>query len=359
MKWRKMYSVLLFCLFLATGIVTLLFVLSEGIMHRQNTFVRRFPKMLAIPSYQTDIKYNSYYFAGAGNGRIYLGNSTTPLQIMVLDTLLKTREYHTITLNDTTLPFRSVQVKVTPPYFYVLDGTVPCIYKGKTKNWKAFLRYKGTTNFSQAEIMDSTSIVFRGQSTVGENIIGKFNLTDTNSIVYGTDLLQKQIDGVFDTDGVLNYDSKMKQIVYQYRYRNQFIVADSDLKLKYRGKTIDTISKAQLKIAYIKNRRERTFAAPPLVVNKTSNTSSGLLFVNSALLGKYESLEIWKHASIIDVYNTSNNTYLSSFYVYDSNGKKMKSFVVYGNRLFALIGTELVSYELNKDLLYGFKPIKK
>lgn len=32
----------------------------------------------------------------------------------------------------------------------------------------------------------------------------------------------------------------------------------------------------------------------------------------------------------------------------------MKRFVVYGNRLFALIGTELVSYELNKDLLYGF-----
>lgn len=354
MKWRKIYTVLLLCLFLATGIVTLLFVLSEGIMHRHNTFVRRFPKMLVTPSYQTDIKYNSYYFAGVGDGKIYLGNSTAPLQIMILDTLLKTKEYHTLTLSDTTLPFRSVQVKVTPPYFYVVDGTVPCIYRGKTKNWKAFLKRKGSANFSQIEVIDSASIVFRGQSKVGENIIGKFNLTDTSSVVYGSDLLQKQIDGVFDTDGVLNYDTNMKQIVYQYRYRNQFIIADSDLKLKRKGKTIDTISKAQIKIAYIKNRQERTFSAPPLVVNKVSYALNNLLFVNSALLGKYESAEMWKHASIIDVYNTSNNTYLSSFYVYDSNGKKMKRFIVYGNRLFALIDTELVSYKLDKDLLYGF-----
>jgi len=71
------------------------------------------------------------------------------------------------------------------------------------------------------------------------------------------------------------------------------------------------------------------------VVNKTSAVSKNLLFVNSGLIGRYETKGIWNQASIIDVYDLSNKTYLPSFYVYNIGTKKLKSFFVTGDFLYA------------------------
>jgi hypothetical protein len=47
------------------------------------------------------------------------------------------------------------------------------------------------------------------------------------------ELLEKQVDGVFDTDGQLLRDDITGELVYIYFYRNEFMVMDSNLvKLK-------------------------------------------------------------------------------------------------------------------------------
>ncbi len=329
------------------AIVILLFVTSEEIIHHQNPFVRRFPPHFINKMYQEDLGFNSYYFAGTGKGKVYLGNYTDPSKITVLDSTLKNRKRYTIHLNTVNFPFRAIQVKVVPPYFYVLDGTVPCIFKGTIENWKASFISNRSIHFSAATIMDNNFIAIRTRDTPKqENTLGIIEFGDRVKVQLGPELLQKQIDGVFDTDGSLHYSPALQKLVYVYYYRNQFIVADPQLKLSYRGNTIDTNSVAKLKIAYLPKEGIRQFSAPPFTINASSAVFENLLFIHSNLEGKFESQKMWEQASVIDVYDVVENSYQFSFYVYHHNDQKMRSFVITDSHLFALIDDQIVAYSL-------------
>lgn len=331
----------------SVAIVVLLFVTSEEIIHHKNPFVRRFIPHHINKRYQVGLGFNSYYFAGTGMGKIYLGNYTDPSRITVLDSTLKNRKQYTIQLHKVNFPFRSIQVKVVPPYFYVLDGTVPCIFKGKIENWKATLISNRSIHFSAAAIMNNNAIAIRTRDIPNrENTLGIIEFGNPSKVQLAPDLLQKQIDGVFDTDGSLQYSRALQKLVYVYYYRNQFIVADSQLKLSYRGHTIDTNSVAKLKIAYLPKQGIKQFSAPPFTVNASSSVFKNLLFVNSNLEGRFESQKMWEQASVVDVYDIVDNSYRFSFYVYHHNRQKMRSFVVTDSYLFALIDDQIVAYSL-------------
>ncbi|SDI02296.1 Methylamine utilisation protein MauE [Flavobacterium omnivorum] len=342
--------------FFSIGLIATLFYMSENIMHHHNNFTRRFPHFPAVMDKEMDLQSDSYYFAGSDSGKIYLGNYTAPLQILEIDSTLKTKTIHRIKLDRMNLPFTAIQIKILAPYFYVVDGNVPCVFKGKISNWKASYVMRGDPYFSQFVPTDSSKIAFRTiLKKTKTNTLGLFNLKDTTVIKFEPKLIQKQIDGVFDTDGQTLYDNQSKRLVYVYTYRNQFIVTDVNLKFQYRGNTIDTTAHAKLKVVTISSSGETKLAAPPLLVNKTSAVHNNLLFVASNLPGKYESLVMWKKASIIDLYNLDNRAYLLSFYIYDNDNKKMRSFCLEGNYLYALIGEKLISYKLRKSVTKNYQ----
>ncbi|SEA25435.1 hypothetical protein SAMN05443667_1033 [Flavobacterium gillisiae] len=262
-------------------------------------------------------------------------------------------------ISDDNFPFRSVQIKVLPPYFYVLDGTVPIIFKGRTSDWKAYPLQKGYSYFSKAEPINSNTILFRAQQQkTGENILGVFKLGDTVLTSYAPTLLEKQIDGFFDTDGTLQYSNQLKKMVYVYRYRNQFIVTNDALQLNYRGNTIDTTKKAHLKIMYNNKSGDRKLGGTPYIVNASTALDGNLLFVNSALRGKYESETMWKEAAVVDVYDISQNSYQTSFYIYNIGNEKMKTFMVTGNNLYVIIGQNLHKYHLGKAIINSSTTIR-
>jgi hypothetical protein len=199
--------------------------------------------------------------------------------------------------------------------------------------------------------MDSITFAFRAnRSGSGANILGTFKLAAPSTVSLSAKLLQQQTggDGIFDTDGALLYSRGFSSIVYVYRYRNQFVVADKNANLVYRGNTIDTVSRAQIKVAQLES--ERKMAAPPLSVNAASSVCNNLLFVNSTLRGKYDNLNAWQNASTIDVYNLKKNVYLFSFYIAGIDGKKLKNLLATPTHLYALIDTEVVSYEIKGNL---------
>src|SRR5690606_13105093 len=133
---------------------------------------------------------------------------------------------------------------------------------------------------------------------------------------FNTEILEKQLDGIFDTDGQLIYNLNFDKLIFTYYYRNEYLVMDPDLKLEHRGKTIDTISQAQLHIAENNSKGQRKLGGQTVLVNKTIASSGGLLFVDSPRLGKLESKNMLKDANIIDVYDFINQTYRFSFYLY-------------------------------------------
>lgn len=331
--------------------VIILFIYSEEIMHYENPFIRRYPQHPIRVEKTIDLKFNSYYFAGFANEQIYLGNYTDPLHLLALDSDLKIKKNIKINFEAQDLRFKMVRITVRDSYFYLMDGTVPCLFRGKISDWKITKEFKGTPYFTIAEPLDSLTIAMR--SLKGKNavhVLGVFSATMVPQIRYNPKLLEQQIDGIFDTDGILLSDAKTKKIVYVYYYRNQYIIADQKGDLLLRDNTIDTISQAQIKVAYLKNKTERKMSAPPMMVNQKAVLYHNILFIQSKIPGRFEPANIWKQAAIIDVYNIEKNSYLMSFAIYGADGKKLSSLFVTKTHLYAIIEEKLVVYSLENVL---------
>ncbi|WP_432222954.1 MauE/DoxX family redox-associated membrane protein [Flavobacterium sp. TMP13] len=346
--------------FCSISLVVVLFLLSENNMHYRNDFIRRFPHFPAVKAKVANLPFNSFYIAGIADDKLYLGSTSAQLLLTVLDSNLQKKEEYHIELDHKELPFRALTVQVDSPYFYVSDGTVPCVFKGKIGDWKAHLVNTGNAYFTLSVPIDSTALIVRAlQRGTAKSIIGRMNLLENSETLFNSQILEEQIDGLFDTDGHLVYSKKMKRFIYLYAYRNQFTVVDRNLMIDFRGKTIDSIGHAKLEVVTIPSHGVRKLRKPALVVNKACAVFDNLLFVNSEIMGRYESIKMWKSASIIDLYNLSDNSYLLSFYLYDEEGKKMKSFAVQNNQLYALIGNQIVRYTMGAAITAHYSTTTK
>lgn len=335
----------------SVSIIVILFLCSEEIMHYKNPFLRRYNRRVLLFEATKELKFNSYYFSGFTNETLYLGNYTTPLQISAVDSTFKSIKTYKIKLKNRSRPFRSIINIVVGNYFYLTDGTVPCVYYGSIQNWKTLNDLKNVPMFSSIQPIDTTSFIFRNNSGKGSaNILGKYNTQMAPSIVYSARLLQEQFNGIFDTDGSLLYDKRTGKLVYVYYYRNEFFTADQNTVLLKRGHTIDTISKAKIKVASLREGTRQKMAAPPLLVNAKSALKNNLLFVESKIQGRNENQKTWKYASIIDVYDVEKNSYVLSFPVFVGNEDKLKSFLVTQSHFYALAGSRILKYRLSGTL---------
>jgi hypothetical protein len=350
-RWQlRHFGISVFSLFtFSIGFVTLLYALSEQEVHRNNSFLRRYPHLPAQQVKGFALTYDSYYISGFADGKIYLGNVTAPLQLLQVDTTLTTGKSFSISLADGgNHPFSSVHVSLRAPYFYLSDGTVPIIYQGKIGEWKASPILSKTTRFNIAEPVSGDAFAIRNVDvSANANVLGL--LCAKNQLLYDPELLKKQQVGIFETDGLLSYNEELHELVYMYFYSNDYVVADLKLKPLFYGHTVDTVSKPQIEIAYEDSTRTRTMAKQPAQINNYSCTAGRYFFVKSDRLGRYEPESMLKHASIVDVYDLIKHTYEFSFYLYDHENEKVKSFRVYGNLLVGLTDHYLVTYKLRSD----------
>jgi uncharacterized membrane protein YphA (DoxX/SURF4 family) len=141
--------------------MVLLYVWSEDIIHHRNNFVRRYSAFSEPESKKLDLKSSSFYFAGADGSTIYLGNTLAPRMLLAINTSFNKVDRILIELDHMDLPFRAVHIRVAPPFFYLTDGTVPCVFRGNLKDWKAKLIDKQEVPFTHAEPIDSLHMVIR------------------------------------------------------------------------------------------------------------------------------------------------------------------------------------------------------
>ncbi|MCD0472526.1 MauE/DoxX family redox-associated membrane protein [Flavobacterium sp. JAS] len=336
--------------------ITAVFLFSEDIMEKENPFIRRFPNASAAKIDRIDLRNSSYYIIGNHKDKIYLANRLAPLQILEVDSDFKNKRSHTISLDRENFKFRAVEVRLNPPYFYVIDGSVPVIYIGLISAWKAKVVSTGKFRFSDIIFNDNKQAFVRAQKQyTGENILGLSKDYASSEIKYNPHLLEKQIDGIFDTDGTMQYSRSLRKLIYVYYYRNEYIAADENLKLQYRSNTIDTTSRAKLKLVKLKQSGDTKLAAPPYMVNRHTTLCDNLLFVNSLLRGRYEGNDVWKHATAVDVYDIVKQRYVLSFYVYDEEGLRMNNFFATGSAMYIISGHYLLKYGYGKNLKSKFK----
>lgn len=341
--------------FVVVGSVVGLFLSSEHIIKKENSFIRRFLPHALSEEKILDLGYDSYYFAGIAGNNIYLGNFTAPLVMTSVDTSLSSKTAFRVHPDNTNHPFRNIQMRVQSPYYYVFDGNVPVIYRGELGDTNIYTISMDDCYFSQLQIIDSVSFAFRAQSSVtGSQVLGVLRLSSEPRVSLNYDLLEKQVDGMFDTDGQLLIDDASDELIYIYAYRNEILVIDRELNLLRRLHTIDTTSRAQVTVRSLSD-GSHVLAAPPLQVNNASYVHDGILFNESALMGKYESREMWKQAALVDLYRTDKQEYPGSFYVYHRGNDKMSRMLVTNTHLYVLRGTEIVRYRFAQPVADHFK----
>lgn len=328
--------------------VTILFLLSENEIKRNNGFIRKYiPHSLEkIGEYK--LESNAFYIAGMDEKTIYLRNCNAPLYLKLISNNLKSEKEIKIEIEKMNLPFKRTRIAVEPPYFFLSDGTVPVIFRGSVNEWKGKTFSHDDAYFFQFIIMDSINLGISTHTIKNNtNVLGKIQKSkDSIKVKLSHDILKSQYDYNFDTDGMLLWDKIQKQFLYLYYYRNQYELADADLNFLRIGKTIDTISKAQLDVAYYE-KKQQSKIGKSVLVNRHSYVYNQRLYINSDRICKDEQ-EV-QMASIIDVYNTSNNTYKYSFYLYHQAEAKFSGFVVYKDLIGAVVGDMLWLYRIKKE----------
>ena len=342
-------------LVISVGVMVALFLSSEHIIKKENNFTRRFLKHGIVQNKSVTLDDSDFYFAGNHQGYIYLGNRKYPQRLTIIDSTLSIVSILNIKPEKMQYKFRNIEVQVNYPYFYFYDGAIPIIYRGVLPDPEAHIISYQDAYFNQLSIIDTANFAVRTQSSSDkEFIIGHLGLAKRAKFNFEPGILQRQKDGVFDSDGVLLRDQMSEILVYIYSYRNEFIVMDTAMTVIRRLNTIDTTHTAKVKTIALSDGRNK-MDGPSLKVNLKAVLYRGILFNQSNLMGRYESTKAWKKNVVIDVYETNSQFYGGSFYIHKKDGNAMKDFIITDHYLYVLLGDEIIQYTIRSPILKYFK----
>ncbi|TKC62202.1 hypothetical protein FBD94_08245 [Pedobacter hiemivivus] len=296
-----------------------------------------------------------FYFAGISPTELHLKNLNDPSGLYLIDFALSKLKWRNLKLStglkaapkQVTISVRDTTIAVTDD----LSGNLTLISKITGKGRK----------FKGPEIWINQTSLISGSSLIGKNLLIKGEqpqrqLVKINYLkgkVKSTYQIEKQTDGFFCTDGYLQFDQMHSKLFYMYFYRGEFLCLDTNMKLLYKSKTIDTVTTAVVKAAKVTKNKVNTFtqSTPPNAVNRVYTLCKNELYIASLLKADNEQTSNFKENQIIDVYNMDSGKYQYSFYLPKYNGVKLRDFRISGNLIFAIYGTLIVRYELDPLLL--------
>lgn len=333
-------KVLLLSLTGSVVLVLILFLFSQPDDSIKNDFNRSFrSNTLALETSQI-LGTNNYDFAGSTNSTLYLRDVDRPYQVIELsesvisDTIIVT--------NRLSNSMAHGQILIGSSSFFMADLDRYIVFKGDLSDWTIDKKMPGPNFFSEYLPLNDSILVYRA-FTVDRKEYRLLIQTDADTID-GRGLIQKQIDGLFCTDGVLQFDDQSKTIVYVYYYRNQFIKADTGLQLIARQNTIDTTTVAKIAVARDEKGKYSSLSSPPHLVNLALECYNGEIFIHSNLKADNEDQKVFHRSDVIDVYNLKSGGYQYSFYVPRQGETKMTHFTLHEGKLYVIRGKALEIY---------------
>lgn len=321
-----------------------LFKLSQST--NRNGFVRKKPIIALRQQLSIDVGDDDMYLAGSDDEFIYLGSLVSPsLIIEIQDSSIRKLE-----IDHGAFPkAKTSKIFIFAPYFFLADLVSFRIYRGTMVDGKLNEEIHTPGEFFTELIpVGNQSLVLRTY----RNDDKVFTLSCENffrqEILRQTSLLEKQVDGIFCTDGMISYDKISSRIVYTYFSRNQFICADSGLNLIYRGSTIDTTTHTKIQVATFPGTQGYAMASPPNIVNRRAYAFDNILYINSSLIADNEDEFLFNRVDVLDLYDLTDGRYLRSLYLERWQGKKLRHFMVNQNRVYALTESTLSVYQLDQ-----------
>lgn len=341
-KRRLLY--LSFCGAGSLLIIVSLAFLSEAAKTRSNAFIRMAPSHVAMPTLIRDLHAASWYLAGGTSSRFYLANRSAPALLMEVDLQLKDSALHYLSLISVGNRIsKSLKITVDSPVICAAEGVSPLLASGQVGD-TALHRLPNHAYFGLAAPLSSTTQILRAtDARLNQNILIK---QTPDTLIGNGPILEKQVDGIFCTDGALHSQPDSNRLIYVYSYRNQWICLDTNLNIRYKARTIDTISRVKFSVGSIPSQHALTLSSPPTFVNEQSCISGNYLFVHSALRADNDENDLYEMSSPIDVYSLVDGKYLLSFYLPDYRKHKIRDFRVFGNTLVALYDHYAYTYTL-------------
>lgn len=339
-----------FCIAACLMLVLILYVFADKPNDQKNGFSRQLPAQTATLRKSLELSYPAYYIAGYTGEHIYLGNYSASLHLLAVDQQLKDTQQLTLKMpSGERYAWKLARIMVDSPAVYMAEGSTPALYNGKLANLQMSRFLPQSCFFNVLQHISTTSFISRSihVDTLGnrQSILAKIT-TDTPFVKLGTDILKKQVDGIFCTDGTLDYDPQTNKLVYLYHYRNEFITLDTNLHVIYTAHTLDTNTTARIKVADMSTGTSK-FSAPPNYVNNRARIGNNRIYVLSSMLADNEDKQTWQRNEIIDVFSLDKGDYMYTLYIPLHDKEHMTDFLVKGNELFALYDHTLNAYSIN------------
>ncbi len=335
----KILSGLTFGSVLAVFILILL--ADKGEISKQD-FDRKFNQEIIHRSKEIKVEEDSYV-AGLTTRNLYIGNLKHGVSLLQVDLRSMDREQISIQIDDRELSHP--HIRIDSPNFFVSDGHKAALYSGRLENWTTRRSHRHLVPFIDAQVISPSSTVLRAINSKDENAIVKISDMAPHQTI-SKDALMNQSDGLYSTAGALHYSRFKNKIIYVYYFRNEYILLDTMVNLYAKGKTIDTVSVANVNALQLTD-DTYTLAAPLQMVNKCSFVFRDYLFICSVIMGSNDEEQIFRNSNTIDIYCLADLRYLMSFRVPDYEDQKLKSFYIREGVLVGCYRTRIVVFNLD------------
>ncbi|SIO53592.1 hypothetical protein [Chitinophaga niabensis] len=349
MKINKIAKFVIICIATCGGLVLILYAFMPRPNSIKNGFVRNIIPAKAKLEKVLDTKYTAYYFAGNTDHHIYLGNYSSAMHILVVNSdLTDTTTYTQHLEKNEKGAWKLARLIVDSPTVYISDGITPAIYRSNLHELSLSKYFERSCFFTSAINVSPNSFLVKGVKNK-ENLLLKVT-NDSPYVKPMPNVLEKQVDGLFCTDGTLIIDPETKNLIYLYYYRNEFLKLDTSLNIIYKGHSIDTNRVAQIKIADVTSHSKRIMSAPPTFVNRSGTIYKNRLYISSALRADNEQSKEYNKNETIDVYSLENGEYINSFYMPKFKGAKAEQYRIVNNRIIAIYEHTLCMYSLPEEI---------
>jgi hypothetical protein len=326
-------------------------------LNKPNGFKRLFSKMELQPLMKIKSNFRLTSFCGISNSHVYaMGKNQSEIIAMNL-TSEKTMLYKNAIPSNPRIN-KAATIVVDSPKSKTYCYNLGAIFSSKLGS----IAYDSTKLpidiFTREAPISDNSVVIKGFPRNGKKQqIMKVNISN-RTISNQLDLLKNDQLG-FASDGFLKYDSTTKQIIFLQLFQNSFYSLDTNLKVIYISKTIDTISHNLMSTHTVSNdgRSKIVSNVPINPINKDCDLSNGYLFVMSGIKADNEDYDTFEQNSTIDIYDLKNGKYLKSFHIPSLEGENATAIRLLPKRsaIMALYKHDIVLYKYQDTEVFSHK----
>ncbi|WP_268225205.1 hypothetical protein [Sinomicrobium oceani] len=336
-----------------TPIIAFYFYSSQTNIHKNN-FERSFLPPEQLHNKQVlEIQDRGYYIAHITPEKVFISTYTAPNRLLIINYNLTEIQSVELSIPDVQLSVvksakisaKAVKITIDSTNVFIVDKATPALIYGELSGTS--YTHLGNNNFNEAIALPPSSFIIRRyNSRLQQNVLRKVSKKSNNEDTVSYKL-EKQVDGIFCTLGTMLYSKDLHQIIYVYRFRNQYVGLDTTLNVLYIGNTIDTTSYAKIKTQTVPSENRIVLSRYTPEVNKHCTIFGNQLYIHSGLKADNELKDQFDKNSVIDVYSLKNQEYQFSFYLPNHEGKKLTDFRVYNDKIMALYDHFIVTYRIN------------